>query len=170
MRGAGPDDVGLVVGIFFEGFGGGFGGFDGEDAGEFVVGNGDGGLGGDEGGLVGVGEEEDGFGYVVNFVGGEAGVVLGEVDDGVFAGDVQGADDGEVSPVDVVREGDGFDTATGDGGADGAAVPHVGECLVVDVLGGAEDFGAALLAEGRGADDGGAVGHRPRARGVWGIR
>ena len=33
-------------------------------------------------------------------IGGEAGVVFGEVDDGVFAGDVGGGDDGELGPVD----------------------------------------------------------------------
>ena len=170
MRGAGPDDVGGVVAVFVEGGCGGFGGFDGEDAGEFFVGDGDGGLGGQEGGFVGVGEEEDGFGYVVDFVGGQAGMVFGEVDDGVLAGDVGGLDYGVVGPIDVWGEGDGLDAAASDGGADGGAVPHVGEGLVVDVSGGAEDFGAALLARGRGADDGGAVRHRPRACGVWGIR
>ena len=38
---------------------GGFGVFDGEDAGELVVLDVDGGDGGEEGGLVGVGEEQD---------------------------------------------------------------------------------------------------------------
>ncbi len=46
VSGAGPDDVGGVVGVAVEGFCGGFGGFDGEDAWEFVVGDGDGGFGG----------------------------------------------------------------------------------------------------------------------------
>ena len=36
-------------------------------------------------------------------LGGEAGVVLGEVDDGVFAGDVGCGDDGELGPVDRER-------------------------------------------------------------------
>ena len=114
----GPDDVGFVAG-----FCGGFGGFDGEDAGEFVVVDGDGGASGEEGGLVGVGEEEDGFGYVVYFRSRQAGVVFGEVDDGVFAGDVGGADDGVFVPGDVGGEGDGADAASGYGGADGGAVP-----------------------------------------------
>ena len=59
--------------------------------------------------------------------GGEAGVVFGEVDDGVLAGDVGGADDGVFGPVDVGGEGDVADAAAGDGGADGGAVPEVGE-------------------------------------------
>ena len=62
-----------------------------------------------------MGEEEDGFGYVVDLVGGKARVVFGEVDDGVLAGDVVGADDGVVEPVDVGGEGDVADAAAGDG-------------------------------------------------------
>ncbi len=54
----------------------------------------------EEGGLVGVGEEKDGLGGVVDEVGGEAGMVVGEVNDGVFAGDVGGGDDGELGPAD----------------------------------------------------------------------
>jgi hypothetical protein len=67
------------------------------------------------------------------------------------------------------REGDGADAAAGDGGADGGAVPHVGEREVVDVLRGAKDLGAAFLAEWRGAEDGLGFGHTPHACGVWGI-
>ena len=51
-----PDDL-----LFF-----GFGVFDGEDGGEFFVGDVDGGYGGGEDGAVGVGEEEDGLGGVVD--------------------------------------------------------------------------------------------------------
>jgi hypothetical protein len=58
-----------------------------------------------------VGEQQDGLGGVVDELGGEAGVVFGEVDDGVFAGDVGGGDDGELGPVDGWVEGDGGDAA-----------------------------------------------------------
>jgi hypothetical protein len=61
----------------------------------------DGGEGGEEGGFFGVGEQEDGLGGVVDVLGGEAGVVFGEVDDGVLAGDVGGGDDGVLGPVDL---------------------------------------------------------------------
>ena len=86
-------------------------------------------------------------------------MVFGEVDDGVFAGDVGGGDDGELVPVDGGVEGDGGDAAAGDGGADGGAVPHAGEGDVVDVLGAAENLGRAFLAEGGCADDLMRVGH-----------
>ena len=97
---------------------------------------------------------------VVDVLGGEAGVVLGEVDDGVFAGDVGGGDDGELVPVDGGVEGDGGDAAAGDGGADGGTVPHAGEGDVVDVLGAAGDFREAFFANGGGADEGAGFRHR----------
>jgi hypothetical protein len=107
---------------------------------------------------------------VIDLVGRETGVIFGEVDDGVLAGDVGGSDDGVVGPGYVRSEVDGYDAPTGYRRADGGAVPQAGEDEVVDVLRGAQDFGAAFLAEGRGAENGRALGHRPRARGVWGIR
>ncbi len=126
-----------------------FGVFDGVDGGEFFVGDVDRGYSGGEHGSVGVGEEEDGFVGVVDVGDGEAGVVFGEVDDGVFAGDVGGGDDGELVPGDGGVEGDGGDAAAGDGAADGGSEPHAGEGDVVDVLGAAEDFGSAFFARGR---------------------
>lgn len=140
--GAGPDDAVEIVVLD-----GGFGFLDGEDAGEFVVVDLDGADSGDECGLVGMREEQNGLFGVVDEVGGEAGMVFGEVDDGVPAGDVGSADDGELRPVDGGREGDGVDAAAGDGGAYGGAVPHTREGEVVDVLRRAEDLGAALLAK-----------------------
>ena len=134
---AGLHEVGLedvflrgVVGVVLSGLpdGGGVGGFglfDGEDAGEFFVGDFDGGDGGGEDGAVGVREEEDGFVGVVDVGGGEAEVVFGEVDDAVFAGDVGGGDDGELVPGDGGVEVDGEDAAAGDGAADGGSEPHV---------------------------------------------
>ena len=89
----------------------------------------------------------------LTWVDGEAGVVFGEVDDGVFAGDVGGGDDGELVPGDGGVEGDGGDAAAGDGAADGGAEPHVREGDVVDVLGAAENLGCAFFAGGRLADD-----------------
>ena len=76
-------------------------------------------------------------------------MVLGEVDDGVFAGDIGGGDDGELVPGDGGVEVDGQDAAAGDGGADGGSEPHVGQGDVVDVLGAAEDLGEAFLADRR---------------------
>ena len=46
--------------------------------------------GGGEHGFVGVGEQEDRFFDVIDVGDGQAGVVFGEVDDGVFAGDICG--------------------------------------------------------------------------------
>jgi hypothetical protein len=80
--------------------------------------------------------------------GGEAGVIFGEMDDDVLAGDVGGGDDGELVPGDVGGEVDGLDAAAGDGGADGGPEPHVGEGEIVDVFGTTENFGSALFADG----------------------
>ncbi len=110
-----PDDLFLFLRVF-----------DGVDGGEFFVGDVDGGYGGGEEGAVGVGEEEDGFFGVVDVGDGEAGVVFGEVDDGVFAGDVGGGDDGELLPGNGGVEVDGGDAAAWDGAADGGAEPHAG--------------------------------------------
>ena len=141
-----PDDVFFLFGVF-----------DGVDGGEFFVGDVDGGYGGGEDGFVGVGEEEDGFVDVVDMGASEAGVVFGEVDDGVFAGDVGGGDDGELVPGDGGVKGDGGDAAARDGAADGGSVPHAGKGDVVDVLGTAEDFGSSFFARGRRANDPGRV-------------
>jgi hypothetical protein len=132
-----PDDL-----FFF------FGLFDGVDGGEFFVGDVDGGYGGGKQDPVGVGEEEDGLFGVVDVGDGEAGVVFGQVDDGVFAGDVGGGDDGELLPGDGGVKIDGGDAAAGDGAADGGAEPHVREGDVVDVLGLTEYLGSALFAQG----------------------
>jgi len=128
-----PDDAGLVALLGLEGAC--FGVFDGEDAGVGFVLDFDGGYGGGEEGFVLVGEEEDGLVGMVDVLGGEAGVVFGEVDDGVLAGDVGGGDDGVFRPVDGVGEGDGEDAAAGDGGAHGGSVDHAGQGDVVDILG-----------------------------------
>ena len=144
--------LGVLLGGCPDGGGVGcFGLFDGEDAGELLVGDVDGGDGGGEDGAVGVGEEEDGLVGVVDVGGGEAEVVFGEVDDAVFAGDVGGGDDGELVPGDGGVEVDGEDAAAGDGAADGGSEPHVGEGDVVDVLGLAQDFGGAFFAQRRAA-------------------
>ena len=79
---------------------------------------------------------------------GEAGVVFGEMDDCIFAGDVRCADDGELRPVDGGVERDAADAAAGNGAANGGSVPHAGEREVVNVFGRAQDFGAAFLADG----------------------
>ena len=64
---------------------------DGVDAGHgVVVVDADAGDGSGKGGAIGVGQEEDGFGYMVDVGVGEAGVIFGQVDDGVFAGNVGG--------------------------------------------------------------------------------
>ena len=130
-----PDDLFLLLGFF-----------DGVDGGQHFVGDVDGGYGGGEGGFVWVGEEEDGFGVVVDVSGGEAGVVFGEVDNGVLAGDVGGGDDGVFVPGEGWVEFDGGDAAAWDGAADGGSVPHAGEGDVVDVLGAAQNFSRALFA------------------------
>jgi len=106
-----------------------------------------------------VSEEEDGFFDVVDVGGGEAGMVFGEVDDGVFAGNVGGGEDGELVPGDGGIEGDGRDAAAGDGAADCGSEPHVGKGDVVDVLGAAEDLGSSFLARGRVAYDLAGFGH-----------
>ena len=149
-----PDDFGFVSGCAELGV------FDGEDAGEFLILDVNSCDGGGQDGLVGMREQKDGFGLMVDVFGCEAGVVLGEVDDGVFAGDVGGGDDGELGPVDGGVECDGSDAAAGDGGADGGSVPHAGQGNVVDILGAARDFGAALFANGGCADDGAGFRHR----------
>jgi hypothetical protein len=104
-----PDDARRVVG-----FDGGFGFFDGEDAGQRVVLNLDAADGGDERGLVRVREQQDGLVGVVDVRVGEAGMVLGEMDDGVFAGNIGCADDGELRPVDGGVKRDAADGAAGD--------------------------------------------------------
>jgi hypothetical protein len=86
-------------------------------------------------------------------------VVFGEVDDGVFAGDVGGGDDGELVPGDGGVEGDGGDAAAGDGAADGGSEPHVGEGEVVDVPGSAQDLVGTLFAVWGFAYDFERVGH-----------
>ena len=130
-----PDDFLLLLGVF-----------DGVDGGQVFVSDVDCGYGGGERGAVGVGEEEDGLGVVVDVGGGEAGVVFGEVDDGVFAGDVGGGDDGELVPGDGGVEGDGGDAAAGDCAADGGSEPHAGQGDVVGVEGAAEDLCRAFFA------------------------
>src|ERR1035437_4564294 len=105
-------------------------------------------------------QQQDWLGRVVNEFGGEAGMLLGEVDDAVLAGDVGGGDDGELGPVEVGVKGDGGDASAGDGGADGGSVPHVRERDVVDVLGAAGDFREAFLANGGCSDDGAGLRHR----------
>ena len=130
-----PNDLLLLLGVF-----------DGVDGGEHFVVDVDSGYGGGECGFVGVGEEEDGFGVVVDVSGGEAGVVFGEVDDGVFAGDIGGGDDGVLVPGNGGVEFDGGDAAARDGAADGGSVPHAGEGDVVDVLGPAENLCCAFFA------------------------
>ena len=119
----------------------------------------DGGYGGGKDGAVGVSEEENGLFGVVDVGDGEAGMVFGEVDDGVFAGDVGGGDYGVLVPGDGWVEGDGGDAAAGNGAADGGSEPHVGEGDVVDVLGAAEYFGCAFFTHRRLADDLGCPGH-----------
>lgn len=94
-----------------------------------------------------MGEEEDGFVGVVDVGCGEAGVIFGEMDDDVLAGDVCCGDDGELVPGDFGRESDGLYAAACDGGADCGSEPHAGEADVVDVFGAAEDLGYALLAD-----------------------
>ena len=143
-----PDDVGVVAGV-----GGAFGVFDGEDAGEFVVGDVDGAEGGEECGFGGVGEKEDGLFGVIDVGVSEAGMIFGEMNDGVFAGDVFGGDDGVLVPGNFGGEGDAGDAAAGDRGADGGAMEHAGEIEVIDVLGATEHLGGAFLAEGGAADD-----------------
>ena len=95
----------------------------------------------------------------LTWVDGEAGVVFGEVDDGVFAGDVGGGDDGELVPGNGGVEVDGGDAAARDGAADGGSEPHAGKGDVVDVLGAAEDFGYAFFTRRRLADDLGVLDH-----------
>ena len=90
---------------------------------------------------------------------GEAGVIFGEVDDGVFAGNVGGGDDRELAPRDDGIKGDRGYAATGEGAADGGSEPHVRQGDVVDVLGAAEYLGAPLFARGRVTDDFGGIGH-----------
>jgi hypothetical protein len=142
-----------------------FGLFDGVDGGEFFVDDVDGGDGFVEDGAVGVGEEEDGLFGVVDVGDGEAGMVFGEVDDAVFAGDVGGGDDGELVPGDGGVEGDAGDAAAGDGAADGCSEPHAGEGDVVDVLGAAADLGCAFLADRGRPNDLVLAGHGSVAQG-----
>ncbi len=104
-------------------------------------------------------EEEDGFFRVVDVGYREAGLVFGEVDDGVFAGDIGGGDYGELVPGDGWVEGDGGDAAAGDGAADCGSEPHVGEGDVVDVLRAAEHLGCAFFTDRRLADELGCPGH-----------
>src|SRR5216683_1234061 len=154
-----PDDLGLLLGVF-----------DGVDGGELFVGDVDGGYGGGKDGAIAMGEEEDGLGVVVDVGGGEAGVVFGEVDDGVLAGDVGGGDDGELVPGDPGGEVDGDDAAAGDGAADGGSEPHAGEGDVVDVLGATENLCRAFFAQGGCANDLMRVGHidvGPRLERIW---
>jgi len=91
-------------------------------------------------------------------------VILGEMDDEVIAGDIVCGDNGEARPVYGGIEADGSDAATRDGGADGGSVPHAGKSDVIHILRAAGDFGAALLAVWRGADE------RRGVDFVWGIR
>jgi hypothetical protein len=133
--------------------------FDGVDGGEIFLDDVYSGYGGGQEGAVGVGEEEDWLFGVVDVGDGEAGVVFGEVDDGVFAGDVGGRDDGELLPGNGGVEIDGGDAAARDGAANGGAEPHSREGDVVDVLSLAQDLGFALFAWGGLTDDGRSSSH-----------
>ena len=118
-----------------------FGVFNRENAGSFFVGDVDCFDGCVEDVLIRVGEEKDGFRRVVDEFGGEAGMVFGEMDDGVFAGNVGCGDDGELRPVDGRIVDDGGDATARDGGADCGSIPHAGKSDVVHILGAARDFG-----------------------------
>jgi hypothetical protein len=91
-------------------------------------------------------------------------VVLAEVDDSVFAGDVGGGDEGEFVPGDRGVEGDKGDAAARNGAADRGAEPHAGQGDVVNILGATEHLCRSLFAEGRLADDLGSGGHEGRVK------
>ena len=98
-----------------------------EDARQFVVVDVDVFESGEQRGFFRMREKQDRLFWVIDCVRGEAGVIPGEMHDGVFAGDVGGTDDGVLGPIDVWREGDAADSATSNGGTHGCAVPHAGE-------------------------------------------
>ena len=78
-----------------------------------------------------MGEEQHRLGRVAHLALDEAGLVVGDVEDAVAAGDVAPVHDGEAGGVEV--EPDAGDEAAGDGGADRSAVEHAGEDEVVHV-------------------------------------
>ena len=73
-------------------------------------------------------------------------MVFGEMDDGIFAGNVGGGDDRELVPGNGGVEGDGGDAAARDGAANGGSEPHVGKGEVINVLGATHNFGRAFFA------------------------
>lgn len=97
---------------------------------------------------------------VVDVSDGQTRMVFGEVDDGVFAGDVCGGDDGEFMPGNGRVKSDGGDPSPWDGAADRGSEPHAWERDVVDIPGAAKDLPSALLAGGRLTDDLECFGHR----------
>ena len=79
--------------------------------------------------------------------GGEAGLIVLDQRNFVFAGNVGGGDDRELIPRNAVAETDAADASSRDVAAHGDAVEHVRNGKVVHIAGAARHFLAALFAD-----------------------
>jgi len=91
---------------------------------------------------------------------GKAGMVLGEMDHGVFAGNVFGSNNDVLRPIDLRGERDAANASPGDGGAHCGSVPHAWKRLIVDIAGLSQHLGAAFLTDGRSAENRCLLRHR----------
>ena len=137
--------------------GDGFAFFDGEERGKRIVfyGNGSDSFG--EKMAVGMSEEEKRLFGMIDEAIGEAGLIVVEESDAIFAGNVFWGDDDELAPVDFGTERKVFDYAARDLAANSGAEEHARQDEVVDVAGLASDFGKAFPARNGRTDDGGRI-------------
>ena len=101
---------------------------------------------------IGVREEDDRLLGVIDPGVGEVRLIVGDQRDDVLAGNVAGANDGELVPRKRGIEANLADRAARDRAPDGRAVQHPGQRQVVDVAGLARDLGAPFFPGNRSTD------------------
>ena len=84
---------------------------------------------------------------------GEAGLIVQNQANDVFAGNVFSSNDDIFAPIDARAEGNVLNFAAGDTAAHGGAVQHAGHGDVIHVASRTGDFVAALFARRTGSDN-----------------
>ncbi len=83
--------------------------------------------------FVGMREQQNRFFGVIDHSVGQAGLVVDQQRDTVFARDILCLDDGELVPGNAISEMNAANSPAGNRAANRDAVQHVGKCQVVDV-------------------------------------